>query len=36
MTQEQQQAWIDYRQALLDVPEQPGFPINVVWPSKPQ
>lgn len=24
-----------YRQALLDVPEQSGFPTEVVWPNKP-
>ena len=35
LTEEQQQAWADYRQALLDVPEQDGFPNNVVWPTKP-
>ena len=23
-----------YRQALRDVPEQPGFPNSVVWPIK--
>ena len=32
---EQQQAWADYRQALLDVPQQAGFPHEVVWPTKP-
>ena len=26
-------AWATYRQALRDVPEQPGFPWNVVWPT---
>lgn len=36
LTAEQQQAWADYRQALLDVPEQSGFPHNVTWPSKPE
>ena len=25
----------DYRQALLDVPQQAGFPLDVVWPVKP-
>lgn len=35
LTAEQQQLWIEYRQALRDVPSQPGFPDNVVWPSKP-
>lgn len=36
MTVEQQQAWADYRQALLDVPEQEGFPSEVIWPVKPE
>ena len=27
--------WIAYRQALRDVPQQAGFPTNVVWPTKP-
>ena len=35
LTEEQRQAWADYRQALLDVPQQEGFPHNVVWPIKP-
>jgi len=35
LTPEQQQAWADYRQALLDVPQQDGFPHDVVWPTKP-
>lgn len=29
------QAWSDYRQALRDIPEQSGFPSNVIWPEKP-
>lgn len=28
-------AWAQYRQALRDVTEQPGFPYNVSWPVKP-
>ena len=36
LTAAQQQAWADYRQALLDVPAQAGFPHNVVWPTKPE
>ena len=36
LTAEQQQAWADYRQALLDVPQQAGFPHEVVWPTKPE
>lgn len=35
MTAEQQQAWADYRTALLDIPQQAGFPHNVIWPTKP-
>ena len=35
LTEDQQQAWADYRQALLDVPQQSGFPHDVVWPTKP-
>ncbi len=25
-----------YRQALRDVPQQSGFPQNIVWPVKPE
>lgn len=28
--------WQAYRQALRDVPEQEGFPDNIVWPTKPE
>ena len=27
--------WATYRQALRDVPQQEGFPQNVIWPTKP-
>jgi len=30
-----QAAWSAYRQALLDVPQQSGFPHSVTWPTKP-
>jgi hypothetical protein len=30
-----QTAWAVYRQALREVPQQAGFPQNVVWPTKP-
>jgi hypothetical protein len=26
---------IEYRQALRDVPQQEGFPDNIVWPTLP-
>jgi len=35
LSAEQQDAWAVYRQALLDVPQQAGFPNDVVWPVKP-
>ncbi len=28
-------AWRAYRQALRDIPEQAGFPMNIVWPERP-
>lgn len=36
LSAEQQRAWADYRQALLDVPSQSGFPHDIVWPNKPE
>jgi len=27
--------WVAYRTALLDVPQQAGFPDTVTWPNKP-
>lgn len=27
--------WLNYRQALRDIPQQPGFPDNVTWPTAP-
>lgn len=35
LSAEQQNAWAVYRQALLDVPQQSGFPNDVTWPIKP-
>ena len=35
LSAEQQDAWAVYRQALLDVPQQAGFPNDVTWPVKP-
>tara|TARA_B110000503_G_scaffold9599_1_gene13038 strand:+ start:221 stop:643 length:423 start_codon:yes stop_codon:yes gene_type:complete len=35
LSAEQQDAWAVYRQALLDAPQQAGFPNDVVWPVKP-
>lgn len=27
--------WIEYRQLLRELPEQEGFPDNIVWPEIP-
>lgn len=35
MSQEQKNVWRTYRQALLDITEQDGFPNNVEWPVNP-
>ena len=32
---ETQAAWATYRQELLDVPQQAGFPNTHTWPNKP-
>lgn len=41
MTEKQRQAWTDYRIALLNIPQQEGFPWNgdpdkVPWPKEPE
>jgi len=33
LTSAEQAEWSTYRQALLDVPQQAGFPHNVTWPA---
>jgi len=35
LSADKQAAWGVYRQALLDVPQQAGFPNDVTWPTKP-
>ncbi|APL99502.1 tail fiber protein [Aquamicrobium phage P14] len=35
LAQEQQGEVAAYRQALLDVPQQAGFPLGIDWPAKP-
>jgi hypothetical protein len=27
--------WLAYRQALRDIPDQPAFPTEIVWPTAP-
>ena len=36
MSDEEKAPWVTYRQALLDVPQQSGFPNSVTWPSPPE
>lgn len=36
MSTAKQEAWAAYRQALLDVPSQAGFPHDIIWPTKPE
>ena len=33
---ETQALWATYRQALLDVPQQSGFPNDITWPTEPE
>lgn len=35
MSDEDKQKWMEYRQALLDVPQQSGFPEEIMWPEHP-
>jgi hypothetical protein len=35
LTQQQQEQWATYRQALRDITAQSGYPANVIWPTKP-
>lgn len=35
LTAEQLTAYLNYRQALRDIPLQDGFPLNVIWPTLP-
>ena len=36
LTDEKREELTVYRQALRDVPEQSGFPTEIVWPTKPE
>jgi hypothetical protein len=35
MSLDQRQALANYRQQLLDVPQQPGYPFQIQWPENP-
>lgn len=36
LTEAKQAEWTAYRTALLNVPDQAGFPNTVTWPTKPE
>jgi len=36
LTSSQQTEWTTYRTALLDIPEQSGFPNTISWPTAPE
>ena len=29
-------AWAEYRQLLRDITDQVGYPLNIIWPDKPE
>ncbi|MBS1188900.1 MAG: hypothetical protein H6R10_692 [Rhodocyclaceae bacterium] len=35
MNDGQRAAWTSYRQSLLDITHQPGFPETIIWPASP-
>ena len=35
LSQAEIDSWLEYRQKLRDVPQQEGFPENIVWPVSP-
>ena len=35
LSTELKEAWVVYRQALRDITEQPGFPVDIEWPVAP-
>ena len=36
LTSEERDEWAKFRRDLLNVPDQSGFPYNIVWPTKPE
>lgn len=35
LTEEQKDSWIQYREDLLNLPQQESFPYTIDWPNKP-
>lgn len=36
LPQATQDAWLEYRQKLLDITAQEGYPFDIIWPTKPE
>jgi hypothetical protein len=36
MPEARKEQWREYRQALLDITGQPGYPFEVTWPERPE
>lgn len=36
MSEDMRNAWREYRQALLDITKQSGYPFMVEWPTEPK
>lgn len=36
ITKERRARWLEFREAMRNVPSQPGFPANIVWPPQPE
>lgn len=36
LTKAQWQAWVEYQKKLQNIPLQPGYPKEVLWPTKPE
>lgn len=36
MTKEQRAQWLEFRQKLKNIPLQPRFPTEIVWPTEPK
>ena len=35
MTKGKRIEWLEFRQAIREIPSQPGVPANIVWPAEP-
>ena len=35
MTKGERAAWLEFRQTLREIPQQSGYPSNIIWPNEP-